>query len=276
MDILNLLIGTVLLRPYVFAFLACYLVIATLNMGVKRTVLFTLIAYTLAFLSEYSSTRNGFPYGLYHYIDTTRGQELWVSNVPFMDSLSYSFLVYVSYTMSLLIWSPLRNNGWDVRLDNHSALKHSPRVIVTAAALCMLLDVVIDPVAYRGDRWFLGKIYEYDHEGFYFGIPLTNFGGWMLVAAAILFCFTQIDRWLESRPGFRDFGMRDLPMQALLGPGVYFGVLAFNLGVAFYIGEPLIGLCGVGWTLAVLALVLFKIRQPGRFVSKETLPVVGE
>ena len=42
------------------------------------------------------------------------------------------------------------------------------------------------------------------------------------------------------------------------------------------IGEPLIGLCGIGWTLAVLALVLFKIRQPERFSGKGPLSVIGE
>ncbi len=275
MDILNLLIGTVLLRPYVFVFLSCYLVIATWNMGFKRSLIFAVIAYTIAFLSEYSSTRNGFPYGMYNYIDTTRGQELWISNVPFMDSLSYSFLVYFSYTMALLIWSPLRKNGWDVRLDPQVTLRHSPKVILTAAVLCMLLDVVIDPVAYRGDRWFLGKIYEYHHEGIYFDIPFSNFAGWFLVATTILLCFTQVDRWLESR-NFKDWGRRDLPMQALLGPGVYFGVLVFDLVMTFYIGEPLIGLCGVGWTLAILGLVLYKIQQPERFADKGRLSVIGE
>ncbi|SVB89047.1 uncharacterized protein METZ01_LOCUS241901, partial [marine metagenome] len=97
MEWLTLLLGTVLLRPYVFLFLAVYLIIAILNMGVIRSVAFTVLAYTIAFLSEYSSTRNGFPYGFYNYIETTRGQELWISNVPFMDSLSYSFLAYVAY-----------------------------------------------------------------------------------------------------------------------------------------------------------------------------------
>ena len=92
MEWLTLLWGTVLLRPYVFLFLAVYLIIAILNMGVIRSVVFTVLAYTIAFSSEYSSTRNGFPYGFYSYIETTRNQELWISNVPFMDSLSYSFL----------------------------------------------------------------------------------------------------------------------------------------------------------------------------------------
>ena len=85
MEWLSLLLGTIVLRPYVFVFLAVYLTIAILNMGLVRSVIFTLLAYTIAFVSEYSSTRVGFPYGFYEYIETTRTQELWVSNVPFMD-----------------------------------------------------------------------------------------------------------------------------------------------------------------------------------------------
>ncbi|SVD15066.1 uncharacterized protein METZ01_LOCUS367920, partial [marine metagenome] len=96
----SLLVGTIILRPYVFVFLAIYLTIAILNMGFVRSIVFTLLAYTIAFISEYSSTRIGFPYGFYEYIETTRNQELWISNVPFMDSLSYSFLSYVAYTMA--------------------------------------------------------------------------------------------------------------------------------------------------------------------------------
>ena len=72
MELLTLLWGTVLLRPYVFVFLAIYLTIAIFHFGVARAVIFTVIAYTVAFLSEYSSTRTGFPYGTYHYIETTR------------------------------------------------------------------------------------------------------------------------------------------------------------------------------------------------------------
>ena len=106
-EILNLIFGTAFLRPYVFIFLAVYFIIGTVNMGWVRTSMFTFLSYGIAFLSEYSSTRNGFPYGFYSYIDTTRGRELWVVNVPLMDSLSYSFLAYVSLTMSLFFWSNL-------------------------------------------------------------------------------------------------------------------------------------------------------------------------
>lgn len=275
METLNLLIGTVLLRPYVFVFLAIYLTLAVWHFGAKRAALFTVVAYGIAFLSEYSSTRNGFPYGYYSYIDTTRDQELWIANVPFMDSLSYSFLTYVAYTMALFLYAPLRRNGWDIRFGDTSKVRHSLKIVLSGAVLFMLMDVVIDPVAFRGDRWFLGKIYTYQEEGEYFNIPLTNFGGWVITGAAILFCFTRINRWLEGRPGFRDVGRREVPYQALLGPALYLGVLLFNLAVTFYIGEILLGLCGTVLTLAIFGVMVMRLRRPDLLPVK-TSPVIGE
>jgi uncharacterized membrane protein len=258
MEVLSLLWGTVLLRPYVFVFLAFYLTIAILNMGVFRSLLFTVLAYLLAFLCEYSSTRNGFPFGFYTYIDTTRNQELWISNVPFMDSLSFSFLIYISYTLSLLFWAPLIKKGWNIRLGNIDSMKHSVQVIASASILCMLMDVIIDPVAFLGDRWFLGKIYFYREAGEYFHIPLTNFGGWIFVAAITLISFTFLNRRLDLKFPFEK---EQLPGQALLGPGLYFGVLIFNIVVTFYIGEILLGLIGIFINLAIFLLLLFRIHQ---------------
>jgi len=258
METLSLLWGTVLLRPYVFLFLAVYLTIAILNMGVLRSLFFTVLAYSIAFLCEYSSTRNGFPFGFYTYIDTTRDQELWISNVPFMDSLSFSFLIYLSYTLSLLLWAPLIKKGWDIRLGEIGPIKHSFKVIASASILCMLMDVIIDPIAFLGDQWFLGKIYSYREPGDYFHIPLTNFVGWFFVAAATLTCFAAFNSLLSHKIPLKT---KQIAGQALLGPGLYFGVLIFNLGVTFYIGEFLLGVWGTFITAGILSLVGFKMRK---------------
>ena len=231
-------------------------------MGVIRSIAFTLLAYTIAFLSEYSSTRNGFPYGFYSYIESTREQELWISNVPFMDSLSYSFLAYVAYTMALFVWSPLRKNRWDIRLIESARIRRSLKVVFSGAVFFMLMDVIIDPVAFQGDRWFLGKIYTFKEEGEYFNIPLTNFAGWLLVGITILYTFTRLDGWLTRLLPYRH---HDVPAQALLGPALYFGVLLFNLGVTFYIGEWALGACGAVLVMSLIWLLDQKIRNPQKF-----------
>src|SRR5882672_4966496 len=107
MEVLRLFVGTVVLRPYVFVFLAVYLFAAVTKMGWAKTGVFTLVAWAIAYVAEFSSTRNGFPFGLYVYVDTTRDRELWLSNVPFFDSLSFSFLCYLGYAVTILLYAPL-------------------------------------------------------------------------------------------------------------------------------------------------------------------------
>ena len=240
---LNLLGGTLLLRPYVFIFLGCYLLLATWQFGVGRTLIFLIAGYLVAWLAELSSIHTGFPFGLYIYIPATLDRELWVAGVPFMDSLSYVFLAYASYSMALLALGQGRWQGWRLSLKEDRTLLNSWGSTILGAVLMMTLDVVIDPVALRGYRWFLGQIYGYPEPGFYFGIPLSNFAGWLLVAL-ILIRLLQLLLARLPAGAFWDWGRRDFPGRALLGPGLYLGILAFNLIITLMIGEPALFLAG--------------------------------
>jgi hypothetical protein len=97
---MDLLIGTFVLRPYVFGFLAAFLAAGAVDLGVRRTLLFAAWVGPLAWLAEFTSTRIGIPFGLYHYTGTTRGQELFIADVPFMDCLSFTFLVYAAFCLA--------------------------------------------------------------------------------------------------------------------------------------------------------------------------------
>ena len=239
----RLLWGTVLLRPYVFAFLAVYLIAATAHLGWRRTVLFIPLGYTLAWMSEYASIHWGFPYGDYYYIDHTSHRELWVAGVPFMDSLSYVFLSYCSYSMALFLLSPVAFKGGEGFILETHALRRSRRTWVLGSVLFVLLDIIIDPVAFQGSRWFLGQIYGYRNPGMYFGIPMSNFGGWLVVGLILVGALIRLERFSSldpSRPSLLD----RIPGIRLFGPILYLSVLVFNLTVTFWIGEMLMGLIG--------------------------------
>src|SRR5271166_6318639 len=96
-EFLRLLLGSVIHRPYVYAFFACFVVFATHQLGWRRMLAFFVTTYAITYACEYSSNRNGFPFGPYTYVDATRDRELWLSNVPFWDTLSFVFLSYFSY-----------------------------------------------------------------------------------------------------------------------------------------------------------------------------------
>src|SRR5690242_15559961 len=107
MEFFSLLIKTIAFRPYVFVFLTAFLFSANRLIGRQRTGYFMMIAWIVAFICEFSSTRTGIPFGWYHYTGSTVGQELYISDVPLMDSLSFPFLLYASYCMALAFLLPV-------------------------------------------------------------------------------------------------------------------------------------------------------------------------
>lgn len=233
---MDLLAGSLLLRPYVFAFLLVFLIAGARDLGLRRTLLFGGVVWPIAWLAEFSSTRVGIPFGLYHYTGLTRGRELFVADVPFFDALSFTFLAYAAFCLArrLLAGRTVPPGG----------------TAVLAGFLMMMLDVVIDPVAVRGQRWFLGHLFYYPAGGAYWGVPLSNFAGWWIVGAVGV--------------GAYEAGARGIPAHGAggVGPGIalYYAVLGFNLAVTAWIGEW--RLFGAGAALhAVMAAVLVAMAR---------------
>lgn len=253
--LMSLLWGTVRLRPYVFIFLLAFLAAAARDLGLRRTLAFLVWAWGVAFVAEYASTRVGIPFGLYHYTQQTRGVELFISNVPLFDSLSFAFLAYAAFCLSRVALGAARGVG----------------VVAVAGVLMALLDVVMDPLAVRGDRWFLGHVFYYPAGGAYFGVPLSNFAGWGVVGWLIVGGYAA-----ATRTGARaSHGYGRSP-----GPGValYYAVLLFSLAVTFWIGEGRLLAAGI-LVHIVGFLLLYRVgavlaREPPR-VGGPAGPVPG-
>jgi uncharacterized membrane protein len=259
---LGLLAGTIWLRPYVFIFLGAYLTIAILELGAGRALAFLVLGYLISWAAEFCSIHFGFPFGEYLYIPATLDRELWVAGVPFMDSLSYVFLAYASYSLAQLALTPVRWEGRRFYLEGEAADRGSWRSLMLGAVLMVTLDIVIDPLALRGYRWFLGQIYGYPEGGIYFGITLSNFGGWFLVSLGLIRVLQFLITLTPSIPRW-DRGRRRFPFQPLLGPGLYLGILCFNLAMTFIIGETCLGWVGIFIYLPFLSWLALKLA-PGR------------
>jgi uncharacterized membrane protein len=262
LDILSLLLGSLTLRPYVFFFLVLYLVVSSIHLGYLRTAILFVLAWGIAFLSEVSATRNGFPYGYYEYIETTRGVELWITNLPFFTSLSYTFIAYAAYAMALLAYTPVLRRGVDIQLVETRRIRQSLPVALLFVVFFVLLDVVVDPAAVRGSQWFLGQIFRYPEGGAYFGVPLSNFAGWAIVGTLTILLFQGIDRWLVKRGWESNAGVRHVPAKALWGPALYYMLLLFNLTITFAIGEPLLGWVGIFIFTPLTVVLLTLLVKP--------------
>src|SRR3989454_6715309 len=139
---MDLVIGTLALRPYVFAFLALFLVAGFLDVGWRRTLVFGAAVWPLAWLAEFASTRVGFPFGLYHYTGITRGRELHIGNVPVMDSLSFTFLAYASFCLARVALAGRRPSRWlqalvTGLLDRKSTRLNSSHLVISYAVFCL-------------------------------------------------------------------------------------------------------------------------------------------
>jgi uncharacterized membrane protein len=254
MELLLLSGKTLLLRPYVFVFFALSLWIAVRLMGRLRTVAFFATTWIVAFVCEFSSTRTGIPFGWYFYTGLTRGDELYLSDVPVMDSLSFTFLLFASYCLSLLFISPIRRQEGILYISYPPTVRRSWPVMLLSILFFVLIDIIIDPVALRGDRWFLGQIYYYPEPGIHFGVPLAKYLGWAVVGLVSLSLFRILDSRLPEPPS-----ESNKAGPVLIGTGLYYGVLAFNLAITFWIGEPLIGWTGILIYLPVTVLLLIKL-----------------
>ncbi|MGE0431586.1 MAG: carotenoid biosynthesis protein [Planctomycetota bacterium] len=286
-ELLSRLLGTLTGRPYVFAFLAAFLVVAGMQLGWRRAVAFIPVGYAIAWASEKLSISTGFPYGWYHYRYDNLGNDLLVAGVPMFDSISYVFLSYVGWSMAITLLGPLQRRpagpALDVRWTGDAAFRRRPGPIVLGAFLTMLMDVVVDPIAHKGDEWFLGQIYGYGRaeapvHGEYFDILLANFAGWFGVALLIIIAFALVDRVLPRR-GSEPVRHGDGGFAAgLAGAGLYYGILGFNLAVIIYVGTmrhqagnadgamtmvALLG-CSVLWHAPFMVWLAVRVRRAPR------------
>jgi putative membrane protein len=118
----------------------------------------------------------------------------------------------------------------------------------------------------RGDRWFLGRIFYYPNGGMYFGVPLSNFAGWLVVGTVGLGGY--IYGWGRTAVHLGTRAPRhDKPMG---GIALYYAVLGFNLAVTAWIGEWVLLAIGLVLHTTVAALVLMLRRRPLRWAEMES------
>ncbi|MBI5367114.1 MAG: carotenoid biosynthesis protein, partial [Planctomycetes bacterium] len=148
------------------------------------------------------------------------------------------FLAYASYAMALFFRLNHVWRGGPLDLENDPAVRQGPSVLLLSALFMTWLDIVIDPLAVRGHEWFLGKIFWYEDPGWFYGVPVSNFLGWFFVALVIVGLFQRCDALFDSLEPAEDGGVgARRPARVLLGCGLWWGVLLFNLGIALWTSD---------------------------------------
>jgi uncharacterized membrane protein len=224
-------------RPYVTLFMIFFLILSRLEQGWLRTGLWVLTSYLVALAAEWGSINHGSPFGVYVYHYEALSSDLVVFGVPFFDTLSFSFLSYVSFSFAQFFMSPLWVKGLDVQRFTSPEVRNSLSTLLLGAFLMVVVDLIVDPVANLGKYWFLGDIYHYPEPGIHFGVTFANYCGWFVVAVVTILVNQGLDRWLAARERRlrRETRLPHLPCLGLFAPCFWAGIVLFQLGVTYWV-----------------------------------------
>lgn len=199
-------ISTVLIALPAFAALWRY-------MGPRRAVVSLCALGVFGFVIETAGTVTGFPYGAFFYGDSL-GPKL-SGHVPYILPVSYVPLVIGA----VAVCAPARPLAGAAR---------AVAWVAVSALVLTLLDGVLDPGAVALGFWV------WPEGGPYYGVPLSNYAGWLLSGAVACGLLVSLGRWSGPPPG----GLLD---SVLLALAFWCGVAVFEalwapalLGAALY------------------------------------------
>ena len=145
-------------------------------LGPRRTLVFFAAAVAVSLTAELIGTETGWPFGAYEYAKTLG--PMVADRVPVVIPLSWFYLGLTCYLLGRLL---LARTG----LPDRAAISVSLGVW-----LLVVWDLVLDPA--MAHPLMPMKFWVWHDTGRYFGMPLSNFAGWALTAAA----FMSLARWL--------------------------------------------------------------------------------
>lgn len=221
-------------RPYVTGFMVFFFLLAVMEQGWPRTLLWVLSSYLIAWFAEWGSINHGIPFGDYSYHYEALSEDLVIAGVPFFDTISFSFLSYVSYSFAVYFMSPLSGRGLGLIREDTQESRWSWGTLILGSFLMMVIDLIVDPIANLGEYWFLGKIYHYPNPGVHFGVTFANYCGWFIVAFVTLTTNRFLDGWLALK-GHPRAPLLRFPGLALFSPLFWTGIVGFQLGVTWLI-----------------------------------------
>ncbi|MDQ5886002.1 MAG: bisanhydrobacterioruberin hydratase [Patescibacteria group bacterium] len=186
--------------------------------GRKRGLLLLGILGAYALLIESSALATGFPYGDFIY-NGLLGTKLF-DLTPWTVAFAYPPILLLTY------WFARKRHNDNDRL----------KILFSTAFDAMIIDLVLDPAAVKLGFW------QWKVPGFYYGVPLVNFLGWLLTGfigaliihkfwsktkvpetvaysgLAILWFWTCVNIWL----------IQIIP--AIIGLS-FFGLIAYHIGL---------------------------------------------
>jgi putative membrane protein len=138
-------------------------------LGWKKALISIIILSIYAVSIETLAIITGFPYSPFQYTELI-GTKLF-GYTPFTLPFAYVPLFVGCIYLASLFWQ-----------ETSTYWKNMLKLVLITALLVLIADLVLDPAAVALNFW----VYEY--HGFFYGVPLQNFLGWILtgIIAALI------------------------------------------------------------------------------------------
>lgn len=162
---------------------AVVLIILYKAWGLARALKTFAIVAILSYFAELIGSSTGFPFGKYDYTDLLQPQ---VAGVPLLIPLAWLMMLPPAWAIaSIILDKPLSHKGHE-DAQRKPFLLHLWSFVPTVMKFAFLAslaftawDLFLDPQMVGWGFWV------WDKPGAYFGIPLLNYLGWILVSAII-------------------------------------------------------------------------------------------
>jgi len=202
-------------------------------LGSRQALLFLGLTFGVSLLFESVGVLTGWVYGPYHYTDRL-GVKIF-GLVPLLIPIAWFMMIYPSHVLVEQLVGANRGSG----------LGRTIWVAGLSALAMTAWDLVMDPLMVATGNWV------WEVEGAYFGIPIRNYGGWLVTTFSIYLLY----RLIVARRAPRPWGTSSQLFQSL--PLLAYAVTCIgNAAVALEMGHPgpaLVGFFCMG-TLALLGI----------------------
>ena len=157
---------TTLVTAGVFVQASVILSILQSSWGWTHTLRILLVIAILTWVAEFAGSQTGFPFGEYHYTPRLQPQ---LNGVPLLIPLAWFMMLPCAWAVAQIIVS-----RWG---KSNSRLQFA--VVATIAMTAW--DLFLDPQMVAWGFW------QWEYPSGYFGIPWSNYLGWLFVAFVLTF-----------------------------------------------------------------------------------------
>lgn len=153
-------------------------------LGWKRALMFFAITAIVSWGYEQVGVETGIVYGKYHYTDVLGAK---LGHIPIIIPIAWFMMIYPSFIIANLITSSSISK-------NQNKISRIIWLSIISAIVMTAWDLVIDPYLSGPTQ----RVWVWESEGQYFGVPLQNFAGWISTTFTIYFLYLIFERKMTS------------------------------------------------------------------------------